>query len=100
LAQGRHHSLQLGEEPEAYRVTGVVAKPSVTTRVPELALQVWRRNRVTPLVGFRIDPKGRLLGEGFIPKAGLSPAEFLLWLRTIAAECDRFEHALTGTDME
>lgn len=58
------------------------------------------RHRGTTLAGFRIDPRGRLLGESLIPKPGLSAAEFQHWVRVAAAECDRFEHALTGKDVE
>lgn len=41
-----------------------------------------------------------MLGEAFIPKAGLVPAEFQQWLRVVAAECDRLELVLTGRDLE
>jgi hypothetical protein len=52
------------------------------------------------LVGFRIDRQHRLVGEAWIPKAGLVAEEFQLYVRMLAAECDRFEYALTGKDVE
>ena len=100
FAEGRHHQLTIEDTGDAYRVIGVVAKPGVTSTIPDLALHVWRRNRATMLAGFRIDPRGRLLGESLIPKVGLSAGEFQQWVRVVAAECDRFEHALTGRDVE
>lgn len=92
------HSVE--DAGDAYRVVGIVAKPSVTSKIPDLALHVWRRNRATMLAGFRLDPRGRLLGEALVPKPGLSAGEFQQWVRVVAAECDRFEHALTGKDVE
>lgn len=100
FAEGRQHQLTVEDAGESYRVVSVVAKPSVTSAVPNLALHVWRRNRAAMLAGFRIDPRGRLIGESLIPKAGLSPREFQQWVHVVAAECDRFEHALTGKDEE
>ena len=101
FAGGRHHALSIEDVGDAYRVIGLVARASVTSSLlPDLALEVWRRNRATTLAGFRIDQRGRLLGESLIPKPGLSAAEFQQWIRIVAAECDRFEHALTGKDAE
>lgn len=97
---GRHHRLSVEDAGDAYRVIGIIAKPGVTSKVPDLALHVWRRNRATMLAGFRLDPRGRLLGEALVPKPGLSAGEFQQWVRVVAAECDRFEHALTGKDVE
>ncbi len=97
---GRHHRLSVEDAGDAYRVVGIVAKPGMTSKVPDLALHVWRRNRATMLAGFRLDPRGRLLGEALVPKPGLSAGEFQQCERVVAAECDRFEHALTGRDVE
>ncbi|MGO9708533.1 MAG: YbjN domain-containing protein [Polyangiaceae bacterium] len=100
FTQGRHHMLTVEDAGEAYRLIGIVAKASVTAGVSDLALHVWRRNRATILAGFRLDPRGRLLGESLVPKPGLSAGEFQQWVRIVAAECDRFELALTGKDVE
>ena len=68
--------------------------------MPDLPLQLWQRNRTTSLVGFRIDARDRVLGETHVPAEGLTPAEFMLYLKTIAEECDRLEWVLTGRDVE
>jgi hypothetical protein len=52
------------------------------------------------LVGFRLDQKGRLVGEAWVPKAGLTRDEFLLYAKRVADECDLFEYHLTGKDRE
>ena len=62
------------------------------------AVEVWQRNRRLMLVGMRFDKQGRLVGESWVPKAGLVGDEFLVYLRTLARECDRFEFQLTGED--
>jgi hypothetical protein len=97
---GRHHVVSVEDTGDAYRLVGIVARRGVVTSIPDLALRVWRRNRTTALTGFRIDAKMRLLGESWVPKVGLEAEEFQLWVRTVAAECDRLEHALTGRDDE
>ncbi|HEU5178897.1 MAG TPA: hypothetical protein VFU24_15710, partial [Burkholderiales bacterium] len=63
-------------------------------------LRAWRRNRSSQLVGFRVDQRGRLVGEAWVPKAGLSAQEFQVYVRRVAAECDRFEYLLTGAYSE
>jgi hypothetical protein len=40
------------------------------------------------VLGFRLDQKGRLVGEAWVPKAGLSRDEFLLYVKRVADECD------------
>lgn len=52
------------------------------------------------LVGFRMDQKGRLVGEAWMPKVGLGREEFLLYVRRVASECDLFEYSVTGKDCE
>lgn len=98
FAHGRRHQLSIEDSGNAYHVAGLVAKPGVAGRIDDLALHVWRRNRATALAGFRIDARGRVWGESVIPKPGLTAAEFQQWIRVVAAECDRFEHQLAGTD--
>lgn len=68
--------------------------------LPDLPLKIWSRNRVVSLIGFRIDHRGRLVGEAWVPKVGITKSEFQLYLRTVAVEADRFEYTLTGRDSE
>lgn len=46
------------------------------------------------------DRRGRLVGEAWVPKAGLTGHEFQLYVRHLAVEADRFEYRLTGRDFE
>lgn len=98
LPDGHSHRIEVAEEDDAYRLTAPVARRSVVEAHPDLPVNAWERNRGTELVGFSIDTRGRLVGTGWVPKAGLTAAEFRLYLQTVAAECDRFEFQLTGED--
>ena len=62
--------------------------------------RIWKRNRATQLVGFRIDDRSRLVAEAWVLKIGVTPEEFQLYVRTVAKESDRFEFLLTGRDVE
>lgn len=100
FANERGHRVVVRESIGSYELTGIVARASAVQDLEDAPLRAWRRNRTTQLVGFRIDRKGRLVGEAWVPKAGLSREEFLLYARRVAAECDLFEYHLTGTDHE
>jgi hypothetical protein len=94
----RHHVVTVLDMDDIFSFRAVVAAPSIASGIPDIAIRAWLRNRAIPLVGFRIDETRRLIGEAWVPKAGLTKQEFLLYVRSVASECDRFEHQLTGDD--
>lgn len=96
----RKHKVTVEEQVDAYLLNGKIVRQSVVSSVIDLPMLVWQRNRITSLVGFRFDKRGRLVGEAFVPREGLTKQEFQLYLRAVASECDRFEYALTGRDVE
>jgi len=96
----RRHRVSVEDTHDSYQLTAVVVRQRVVAQQADLPLQAWLRNRATQLVGFRIDRRGRLVAEAWVPKAGLTAQEFQLYVRTVAAESDAFEYALTGADME
>lgn len=96
----RRHRVEIIEEEDAYRFVAIVAHTAAVARMSGPSLFAWRRNRSSRLVGFRVDRKGRLIGEAWAPKAGLTAAEFQLQLRAVATESDRLEQVLTGRDVE
>lgn len=96
----RRHQVRLHEEGDALRLVGVVARPTALQTAEAIALRSWRRNRSTQLVGFRIDDRGRLVGEAWVPTAGLTEDELVTYVHHVAAECDRLEYLLTGRDTE
>ena len=85
---------------EYYLLSAFVIRQAAVASLPALPLQIWLRNRATSLVGFRIDSRGRLVGEALVPKVGLTAEEFRIYVRTVAVECDRLEYLLTGGDQE
>ena len=96
----RRQRVEIHETSDTYEFMSVVARPSAIASVLDAPLRAWRRNRGLQLVGFRVDRKGRLVGEAWVPKAGLSRDEFLASIARCAAECDLFEFHLTGRDNE
>jgi len=100
FADGRRQLVNVSEGVEEYRLSSFVVKQAKAESISDLPLQVWKRNRSTAIVGFRIDDRGRLVGEAWVPKLGMTAEEFQLTVRTVAAECDRWEFILTGRDNE
>lgn len=100
FASGRHHKVSVEEHKEVYLLSSIVVRRSVVSSFTDLPINAWLRNRAIDLVGFRIDRKKRLIGEAWVPKAGLTPEEFQLYVRTVAMECDQFEFFITGKDAE
>jgi hypothetical protein len=98
LPGSRVHRVAIYDENDVYRLVSIVARPAVISEISALPLWVLERNRCTELVGFKVDPRGRLVGEAWVCKEGLTSAEFNFYLHATAAECDRFEYLLTGAD--
>ncbi len=97
---GRHQRISIMETAETFELTSIVVRAAAICDIPDVALRAWRRNQAMQLVGFRLDQKGRLLGEAWMPKAGLTRDEFLLYVKRVADECDLFEYHLTGKDRQ
>jgi hypothetical protein len=96
----RRHRVNVREIGDAYVLHGIVARKAVVNALTDLELRVWRINRATQIVGFRITEKDTLIGEAHVPKLGLTSEEFLTYLRKVATECDQLEYQLTGKDSE
>jgi hypothetical protein len=96
LADERYKRIAIRETAESFELSAIVARPAETDTIPDVPLRAWRRNRAMQLVGFRLDDKNRLVGEAWVPKAGLKRHELLLYVKRVAAECDLFEYNLTG----
>jgi hypothetical protein len=89
-------------DPQALRVWSVAASPSRVTaavgRGESVHLLAWRRNRASDLVGFKVDGRGRLIGEAWVPTAGLDAGEWRTYVTAVAQACDRTEYLLSGRD--
>jgi hypothetical protein len=98
FANERRQGVRIEDQTDAYRVFSVAAKADKLNNLSNPALVAWERNRSLSLMGFRVDERGRMIGEAWLPKIGLTAEEFQLYVRTVALECDRFEFKLTGRD--
>jgi hypothetical protein len=87
-------------DPESIRLWSVAARPAALERLDEPLLVAWHRNRFTELVGFTLDARGRMVGETWVPTAGLTADEWQYYVVNLARACDRFEYLLTGSDEE
>ncbi|MBI3725915.1 hypothetical protein HY251_18455 [bacterium] len=72
LRNGRGHRISVEDADDCYQLTGVVVRQAVVQSTPNIALHAWSRNRMLALAGFRIDRRGRLVGECWVPKVGLT----------------------------
>ena len=97
---GRKHRVRIRETENSLELHAIVARAGAVKGIDGLPLRVWLRNRATQLVSFRIDTRGRVYAEGWVPKAGITADEFEFVVRRFAAESDRFEFMLTGRDVE
>jgi hypothetical protein len=97
---GGQHLVDVKAASDGFELSAVVARRSIVNVLEQVALAAWVRNRASNLVGFRIDNRGRLVGESWVPGAGLTRDEFLFHVRNLAAACDLFEFQLTGRDRE
>lgn len=100
LETGRRQTIKGEDRGDCILLTSVVTGAAVCRELTDVALSAWIRNRAVSLVGFRIDARGRLVGEMWVPKTGLTPEELDDLVDHIARECDRFEFQLTGADRE
>lgn len=100
FSNGRRQRIDIRPGDVVIELRGVVARRSVAMQIERVALVAWEHNRASSLVGFRVDDRGRLVGESWVPTCGLTRDEFLFYLRSAAASCDLFEYQLTGKDRE
>ena len=85
--------------PALLRVWSVAARPAMLQQLEEGPdLYAWGRNRLSDLVGFKTDSRGRLIGEAWVPTEGLDAGEGAVYVRAVALACDRVEYLLSGKD--
>ncbi len=102
--RGRAQVVRFARNDDRYVFRSVVLPPKqVTTSARawrDLAYRAWRRNAAKELVTFSFDEKDALIGVIEVAAATLDRQELQLYVETLAKECDRFEYALTGEDVE
>lgn len=103
LGGGRRHAVKVEpcENRDLVRLWSLAAQGADLRELRTVpSIFAWTRNRHSDLVAFKVDGRGRLIGEVWVPTAGLSADEWTLWVCTLAQACDRMEYMLTGRDVD
>ena len=102
--RGRAQLVQFARNGDRYVFRSLILPPKHVTasgRVwRDFAYRAWRRNAAKELVTFSFDEKDALIGVIEMAAATLDREELQMYVETLAKECDRFEYALTGEDIE
>ena len=103
-ANGRRQKVHLERRGAMYRFWSVVAGAGFVRRDDDawrsLAYRAWRKNDLKEIVTFSFDRRDRLIGVIEQPVDTLALEELVLYINTLARECDRFEYKLMGRDRE
>jgi hypothetical protein len=102
LEGGRQQIVRVDESsaPSALRLWSVILGPSSTAQLKdgEPLEYAWERNRLSDLLGFTIDQRGRLIGESWVSLDGLTAKVFGIHVIEVARVCDWHELRLSGLD--
>ena len=99
LADERFQSIVVDEDAaECLHLKTIVATPSDMLPLKTPLANAWRRNRLSELIGFDVDSRGRMIAEAWVPLAGLNAAEWEFYVLSLARAADRFEYLISGTD--
>jgi hypothetical protein len=99
VSKQRSHRVVVQELESTLALHAVVARAAAVEGVVDLVQRLWRHNRGAQFVSFRLDHRGRVCAEGWVPKVGLTAQELQLVIRRVAAESDQLEFLLTGEDV-
>jgi hypothetical protein len=85
---------------KAIRFWSIILSPRATRelgggRPSEYA---WERNRLSDLMGFSVDGRGRLIGETWIADEAMTPDTLSLHVHEVARVCDWHEFRLSAKD--
>lgn len=95
----RRQRVEVLESSAGFLLRSRVARRPIVDEVGHADERTWQRNRVSELVGFRVDKRGALLAETLVPlDAGKDEWKYLVF--NLARAADRFEYVLTGKDEE
>jgi hypothetical protein len=100
--ESRRHAVRLKDVNDGIRLEATVVTAKTLDAIAmydDPHRWAWRRNRVSNLVGFRVDGRERLLAEAVAPLMGLTEQEFEVYLLAVASEADRMELVLTAQDV-
>jgi hypothetical protein len=79
------------------RLWTIIARPAQVRRLSDPYLTAWHRNRLSELVGFRLE-RERMIGESWVPRDSLTAEEWSFQVLVLAEACDRLQYLLIGRD--
>ena len=74
---GRNHRVRIETGTDGFRAWAIVVARPKDLESNDIDLRAWRRNAATEVVGFKTDQRGRLIGEVWIPYAGITPSRVI-----------------------
>ena len=95
----RRHRVSVVEVGGRVLLRSRVARRAILNAVAQPELHAWQRNRVSELVGFRIDRQGVMVAETPLP-SDVGRTEWTYLAFNLARAADRFEYVLSGKDEE
>ncbi len=95
----RRQRVTIVHESGATLLRSRVARRAILKGVTEPEIRAWQRNRVSELVGFRVDRQGVMVAETPIPPEA-ERQEWAFLAFNLARSADRFEYVLSGRDEE
>jgi hypothetical protein len=100
VGSGREQLVRVDETDDGFLISSKILPPRHVRDLPDLTATVFSVNRLSELVGFRIDDRDWLVGEAWVPSAGLTVSEWQFYVQKVATVCDRLEHVLAGVDRQ
>jgi hypothetical protein len=95
----RRQRVMVVEESGLTLLRSRVARRAILNKISEPELRAGQRNRVSELVGFRVDRQGAMVAETPVP-SGAGRDEWAFLSFNLARSADRFEYVLSGRDEE
>ena len=102
FSNNRSQAISTDRQNDRYVMTSVVLGRRRVRRIGRSRLLplFWQRNREANMVAFSLDKRGRLVGQIEQLTETIDPQELALYIELLARECDQFEYALSGKDLE
>jgi hypothetical protein len=99
---GRRQMITVESQSNRYILTSMVLKQKQVQKIgrSQVLARLWHRNRETDVVTYSLNKKGQLIGQIEQLEETIDPEELYFYLEVLARECDQFEYALTGEDIQ
>lgn len=99
---GHRQRIKISRKLDRYIISSVVLKCKQVEEIgrTRVLTRLWQRNRNINVVTFSLDQSGQLIGQIEQLAETIDAEEFVFYIELLARECDQFEYALTGKDLQ